>query len=199
MTNTHTPVPQKMVPNCKKRTCCSGQKLVTYSCKVWSMVIICLILIAAAAALLYVLLSKKTGSRPENILTLSKQSDWFPDCPSGLLNLEERFDCYPDDPSVGRTSCEARGCCYVDQQYSDTETDSNGTTETSDRMPKCVYPKNYGYVSLGKTTPIFNGFVLPLQRVPAPSRYGDDIQVAHMKVEMQTTYRLRIKVSCFLF
>ncbi|GFQ69821.1 sucrase-isomaltase, intestinal [Trichonephila clavata] len=197
MTTAFTPVPQTPIPNCKKRTCCTGQKLVSYSCKVWSMVIICLMLIAAAAALLYVLLSKKTGNRPENILTLSKPSNWFPDCPSGLLSLEELFDCYPDDPSVGRTSCEARGCCYVNQQYFDI--DSNRTVETFDKMPKCVYPKNYGYVSMGKTTPVFNGFMLPLQRVPAPSRYGDDFQVVHMKVEMQTTYRLRIKVSYFLF
>ncbi|GFY62927.1 maltase-glucoamylase, intestinal [Trichonephila inaurata madagascariensis] len=191
MTTAFSPVPQTPIPNCKKRTCCTGQKLVSYSCKVWSMIIICLMLIAAAAALLYVLLSKKTGSRPENILTRSKPNDWFPDCPSGFLSLEELFDCYPDDPSVGRTSCEARGCCYVNQQYFDI--DSNKTVETFDRMPKCVYPKNYGYVSMGKTTPIFNGFMLPLQRIPAPSRYGDDFQVVHMKVEMQTTYRLRIK------
>ncbi|XP_055941324.1 maltase-glucoamylase-like [Argiope bruennichi] len=192
MTNTHTPVPQTPVPKCKKRICCSGKKLISYSCKVWCMVTICVILVAAAAVLLYFLLNKSNSGRPENILSLSKKTDWFPECPSELIKLEERFDCYPDDPSVTRSSCEARGCCYLEK--SDLVEDIEGNMTTSEeKMPSCVYPKNYGYVSEGKTTPIFNGFVLPLQRVPAPSRYGDDIQVVHMKVEMQTKYRLRIK------
>ncbi|GBM06465.1 Sucrase-isomaltase, intestinal [Araneus ventricosus] len=191
MTNT-TPVPQTPVPKCKKRACCPGKKLISYSCKVWCMIAVCVILIAAAAVLMYFLLNKNNGGIPENILALPKKTDWFPECPSELFKPKERFDCYPDDPSVTRSSCEARGCCYLEKSNLVEEIDRNLTT-FYEKMPSCVYPKNYGYVSEGKTTPIFNGFVLPLQRVPAPSRYGDDIQVVHMKVEMQTKYRLRIK------
>ncbi|KAG8201897.1 hypothetical protein JTE90_027375 [Oedothorax gibbosus] len=189
MANTQTPPSSPT----KKRTCCPGKKLVTYSCKVWCMIIICLLLIAAAVSLMYLLLTKKKSSSiPEDvILPLPKKSNWLAQCPAKLLLPEERFDCYPEDGLVDKTSCESRGCCYLGSSSLRVPGVSNGS---DGMMPVCVYPSNYGYVSDGKAATIFNGFVLPLRRLPAPSRYGDDIQVVHMKVEMQTKYRLRIKI-----
>lgn len=176
--------------------CCPGKKLVSYSCKVWCMILVCILLIAAAVSLMYLLLTKKkTGTLAEDIRLLplpKKTDDWTAQCPAKLLLPEERFDCYPEDGLVDKSSCETRGCCYLGGRGS---LSVNG----SEVMPSCVYPNNYGYVSVGKTAPVFNGFVLPLRRLPAPSRYGDDIQVVHMKVEMQTKYRLRIKVKGFYF
>lgn len=180
----------------KKRACCRpGKKLVSYSCKVWCMILVCILLVAAAVSLMYLLLTKKkSGSILEDVrLPLPKKSDWFPQCPAKLLLPDERFDCYPSqDGLVDKSSCESRGCCYLGSNS--LRYGSVNRSGSEGMMPSCVYPNNYGYVSEGKTAPIFNGFVLPLRRLPTPSRYGDDIQVVHMKVEMQTKYRLRIKV-----
>ncbi|GIY31251.1 sucrase-isomaltase, intestinal [Caerostris darwini] len=194
MSHTQTSVPPPPTTKSKKRTCCAGKKLVTYSCKVWCMVAVCVLLIAAASVLMYVLLSKNSTGQPEKVLALPKKPDWFPECLRELENPLERFNCYPEDRFVGKSACEARGCCYLNLTIPGELIEYGNRTFVSDKMPHCVYPKNYGYVAAGKTTSTFNGFVLPLQRVPAPSRFGDDTQVVNMLVEMQTKHRLRIKI-----
>ncbi|GIX78414.1 probable maltase-glucoamylase 2 [Caerostris extrusa] len=136
---------------------------------------------------------QNSTGQPEKVLALPKKPDWFPECPRELENPLERFNCYPEDRFVGKSACEARGCCYLNPAIPGELIEYGNRTFVSDRMPHCVYPKNYGYVAAGKTTSTFNGFVLPLQRVPAPSRFGDDTQVVNMLVEMQTKHRLRIK------
>ncbi|XP_054706577.1 LOW QUALITY PROTEIN: sucrase-isomaltase, intestinal-like [Uloborus diversus] len=174
-------------PTNKTSKCCSGKKLVSYRCKVRLMATICILLMAAAGALLYFLLSKRGPGDAEIVVSLPKTRNWFPQCPGEPLKPEERFNCYPDDPSVSKAACEIRGCCFVGYFMED-----NVTVEDS-RIPTCVYPRNYGYAATGKAEAIFNGFEVPLRRMTAPSRYGDDIQVVYMRVEMQTKYRLRIK------
>lgn len=167
--------------------CCFPAKIASYSCKVRFMVVICFLLLASVVALIYFLLGK-TISHQENIVALPKRLDWFPQCPSTLLDPKERFDCYPDELRVTRHACETRGCCYLgplDDDYNDSYVEG---------VPTCVYPSNYGYEAASKASETVDGFEVPLRRIPAPSRYGDDIQMVYVKVEMQTRYRLRIKV-----
>ena len=162
--------------------------IISYSCKVRFMVLVCFVLLASALALIYFLLVKSTTTGQEHILALPKQLNWFPQCPSTLLEPTERFDCYPEDRRVNKTACETRGCCYLgplSREFNDT---------FENKVPICVYPSNYGYEASGKTAVSLDGFEVPLRRIPAPSRYGDDFQTVYMKVEMQTKYRLRIKV-----
>lgn len=188
MTNTSVSSTQSR----EESSCLSG-KIISYSCKVRCMVVFCFFLLASALALLYFLLAKNTSNQ-ETILALPKKLDWFPRCPSTLLDPNERFDCYPDDRHVSRIACEIRGCCYLGQLTHD------GRNETIDStIPTCVYPANYGYEASGKAEITLDGFEVPLRRIPAPSRYGDDIQSVYMKVEMQTKYRLRIKVINRIF
>lgn len=175
----------------QESSCFSG-KIVSYSCKVRFMVIVCFLLLASVLALIYFLLAKTTSTQ-ENILALPKKLDWFPQCPSSLLLPSERFNCYPDDSRATKEACEGRGCCYLGPltyDYNDT---------IDDNVPTCVYPSNYGYEASNKASVTLDGFEVPLRRIPAPSRYGDDIQTVYMKVEMQTKYRLRIKVRWNLF
>ncbi|XP_015930991.1 sucrase-isomaltase, intestinal [Parasteatoda tepidariorum] len=188
MTRTRTPTSAQDSQTNKKKTCCFGKKICTYSCKVWCMVIVCALLLAAAAVLLYFLLTKKP-ILPERVLALSKITDWRPLCPIELSMPKERFDCYPEDSKVDQENCESRGCCYLGLSNSDSYSNHSDT----ESAPICVYPKNYGYISSGKVESTFSGFEIPLYRLPSPSRFGDDLQLIHMKVEMQTKYRLRIK------
>ncbi|XP_035217465.1 sucrase-isomaltase, intestinal-like isoform X2 [Stegodyphus dumicola] len=175
----------------KNKVCCSSKKIISYSCKVRCMTTICILLLAAAAALIYFLFNTKTTTL-ETFISLPKKVDWFPQCPSQLLNPEERFDCYPDDTCVDQAACEARGCCFVGRLTSRYDEDKKNDSIPNE-IPSCVYPKNYGYAAVGKAEAVFNGFEVPLRRMPAPSRYGDDMQFVNMKIETQTKYRLRIK------
>lgn len=166
--------------------------IISYSCKIRCMVLVCFVLLATALALIYFLLVKTTAISQEHILALPKKLNWFPQCPSTLLEPRERFDCYPDARRVNKEACESRGCCYLGpltHEYNET---------FEDKIPICVYPSNYGYEASNKASVSLDGFEVPLRRIPAPSRYGDDFQTVYMKVEMQTKYRLRIKVRCIL-
>ncbi|XP_064456553.1 sucrase-isomaltase, intestinal-like isoform X2 [Ornithodoros turicata] len=121
---------------------------------------------------------------------------WQPDCPDLPVLDRDRYDCYPDDSKVTRQRCEERGCCWARLAIDDIiDKDPDLKVEPfRDKIPACIYPRNYGYRISGKEEPFYGGFELPLQRIPAPSRYGDDVHHIRVRVEMQTPHRLRIKI-----
>lgn len=138
--------------------------------------------------------SPAPGSHPDE--TASEVPLWQAQCPEVPVLEWNRFDCYPDDPKVTQKRCEERGCCWVRTDI-DAAVDKERLGKREffrDPIPMCIFPRNYGYVISGPEESVFGGFQLPLQRIPAPSRYGDDITHLKVLVEMQTPYRLRVKI-----
>ncbi|KAK8784613.1 hypothetical protein V5799_009024, partial [Amblyomma americanum] len=116
---------------------------------------------------------------------------WKPQCPDAPVLEYNRFDCYPENRDVDVRTCEERGCCWAV-----TGVGNNGPAAREhyrDPVPKCILPLNSGYRISGPEEPLFAGYELPLQRIPSPSRYGDDIAHLKVRVQMQTPYRLRVK------
>lgn len=119
---------------------------------------------------------------------------WKPECPEAPVLEWNRFDCYPENPDVDVHTCEDRGCCWA---VTDVRNDKDGPAAREhyrDRVPKCILPLNSGYRIAGPEESLFGGYEVPLQRIPSPSRYGDDITHLKVRVQMQTPYRLRVKI-----
>lgn len=173
----------------KRRKCCADNfwgSSVSLRCM---LVISCVLIVSASIVLaVYFLLIRKeveiSAVRSETWINQEIPETWYPSCPEGPVPDVERYDCYPEDHNVTPLMCAARGCCWI--------TDHDHHLKEH-RVPKCTYPGNYGYRINGKVSGTYNGFIVPLTRLPMPSRFGDDIQEVHVQVEMQTQYRLRIK------
>uniref|UniRef100_T1IZR3 P-type domain-containing protein n=1 Tax=Strigamia maritima TaxID=126957 RepID=T1IZR3_STRMM len=113
----------------------------------------------------------------------SKDPGWTPQC-QYTHNEDFRIavvNCHPDI-GVTREKCKERGCCWIT------------LSETSLNMgyPKCIYPKNYGYVFTGKKKTFANGWEMKLIKMNTTD-YWDDVRTIALRVEEQTPYRLRIK------
>ncbi|KAH9371105.1 hypothetical protein HPB48_015670 [Haemaphysalis longicornis] len=133
----------------------------------------------------------------DETLDPSEASAWKPRCPDAPVLEWNRFDCYPEDADVDEHMCQDRGCCWAITNVRTAANDKDGPAAREhyrDPVPKCILPLNSGYRIAGPEEPLFGGYELPLQRIPAPSRYGDDIAHLKFRVHMQTPYRLRIKI-----
>ncbi|XP_067143213.1 lysosomal alpha-glucosidase-like [Centruroides vittatus] len=124
---------------------------------------------------LYYLILRDEGAILEREAGLfSQPQSWHPIC---SLPEGERFDCYPEDGEVLEEMCSARGCCW----------------DNSTKTPiKCFYSKNHGYRMIEQKS-FQQGIEILLTRLPSPSRYGDHIHHVKVRVEMQTSTRLRVK------
>lgn len=123
---------------------------------------------------LYYLILREEGAILDREAGLYSQPEsWYPIC---SFSKEERFDCYPES-DVLQEMCLLRGCCWDNE------------TETP---IKCFYPKNHGYRMIDQKS-FQQGFEILLTRLPSPSRYGNHINNVKIRVEMQSSTRLRIK------
>ncbi|XP_061924131.1 sucrase-isomaltase, intestinal [Entelurus aequoreus] len=104
--------------------------------------------------------------------------EFVPQCPS--IPLAERVDCFPDSGASVK-GCQQRGCCWspVDER----------------NVPWCFFSANHGYTVESVEQP--NPYVMKanLKRMASPSLFGEDIQELSFHAEMQTSNRLRFKIS----
>jgi hypothetical protein len=107
-------------------------------------------------------------------LTVSAQS---------CLPEASRIDCYPQD-AAGEEKCLARGCLWCEAEL--------GT-------PWCHLPQNYGYRMEGQPEQLPNGYRVNLTRATEISYVGGDAATLTATFEIQSDYRLRIKVSRIAF
>ncbi|KAL1437043.1 hypothetical protein MTO96_049051 [Rhipicephalus appendiculatus] len=119
---------------------------------------------------------------------------WKPQCPEAPVLEWNRFDCFPENPDVDLRTCEDRGCCWAVTNVRNDKDGPAAREHYRDRVPKCILPLNSGYRIAGPEESLFAGYEVPLHRIPSPSRYGDDITHLKVRVQMQTPYRLRVKI-----
>ncbi|XP_022241213.1 maltase-glucoamylase, intestinal-like [Limulus polyphemus] len=135
------------------------------------------------------------GFSPLLVTHDKNKHDWKPEClkSANLMSLS-LVDCFPETTFVTEEQCVNRGCCWTaNMKTRESAFRSLCEKQQSSLVPKCFYPSNYGYHVSGKVTSFYEGFEIPLSRIPSPSRYGDDIRNLRVRVERQTFYRLRIK------
>ncbi|NWZ30529.1 MGA protein, partial [Asarcornis scutulata] len=77
--------------------------------------------------------------------------------------------------------CNLRGCCWSPQ------------VDTS--VPWCYFSSNHGYKTGGQLQSTPQGFQVLLNRLSAPSLFGNDINTVLLTGEYQTQNRFHFKVS----
>ncbi|XP_058489999.1 sucrase-isomaltase, intestinal [Solea solea] len=100
------------------------------------------------------------------------------ECPK--IPVAERVDCFSDG-GASKLKCEQRGCCW------------NPLEERN--VPWCFFPTNHGYTaeSVEQRSPYV--MKAQLKRMASPSLFGADIQELSFHAEMQSSNRLRFKIS----
>ncbi|CAL8083188.1 unnamed protein product [Orchesella dallaii] len=93
--------------------------------------------------------------------------------------VPDRVDCHPD-PDASEENCLARGCQWC--------TGDEGT-------PWCHVPANYGYKMVGTPEETPNGYRVTLSRSTNASYFGNDAETLTATFEVQSDYRLRIKIT----
>ncbi|XP_028969145.1 sucrase-isomaltase, intestinal-like [Galendromus occidentalis] len=111
------------------------------------------------------------------------RTPWKKACPKSFFEDFRRYDCYPDKKGeVSKQDCLSRGCCYREA--------------TNARVPSCFLPTNKGYRHFSGPNPVCTrGYEYILDKDESPLRYGDEAPYVTLRVEHQTTDRLRIKIS----
>ncbi|XP_069474583.1 sucrase-isomaltase, intestinal [Ambystoma mexicanum] len=132
-------------------------------------------LVAIVAVVLVVLLA--TGT-PGTTTTTDPLPTFVPQCPA--IDISQRIDCIPDTMGT-QDLCEKRGCCW--SPFSETY------------APWCFFPTNHGYEVVGGQKKTKSGFEAQLQRLSAPTIFGEDINNVLFSAEMQTQNRFRFKIT----
>ncbi|XP_057695527.1 sucrase-isomaltase, intestinal isoform X2 [Corythoichthys intestinalis] len=103
---------------------------------------------------------------------------FVPQCPN--IPDAERVDCFPD-AGASKKGCEQRGCCWhpLDER----------------NVPWCFFPINHGYTVESMEQPDPYVIKAHLKRMTSPSLFGADIQELSFHAEMQSSNRLRFKIS----
>ncbi|KAL0973463.1 hypothetical protein UPYG_G00204070 [Umbra pygmaea] len=100
------------------------------------------------------------------------------ECPK--IALGERVDCFPD-AGASKLGCANRGCCW---------------SPLDDRnIPWCFFPTNHGYSVVSDEKPNSHRWSARLKRKTAPSLFGSDIEELSFDADMQTSNRLRFKIT----
>lgn len=134
--------------------------------------IVMFILVVIVAVVLVVLLATgEPGTKTDTVV-------FDPQCPT--LELAQRIDCIPDQMGT-QDLCEKRGCCW--SPFNETY------------APWCFFPKTHGYEVIGGKRTTKSGFEASLQRLSAPTVFGDDINTVLFTAEMQTQKRFRFKIT----
>ena len=94
--------------------------------------------------------------------------------------MKDRIDCHPD-PSAYEEKCQERGCVWEPVE--------------EDGPPWCYYPPDYGYLMVGDPVVTQDGFLVHLARTTEDAMFGEEAPSLWVQVELQKTYRLRIKIT----
>lgn len=99
--------------------------------------------------------------------------------------VPQRIDCHPDpaEADVSEKECLERGCNWC-------PTDAPGA-------PFCHVPSDYGYKMVGQPEQTPTGYQVTLNRSTNASYFGNDAQTLTAEFQIQSDYRLRIKVRMY--
>ncbi|KAM9216330.1 putative maltase-glucoamylase 2 [Dugong dugon] len=110
-----------------------------------------------------------------------KENSFVPDCPA--IPESERIDCAPGQVVTQEVCSWQRGCCW------------NPVEDTN--VPKCFFPKNWGYEVSNGPWNKSPEFPAQLKRLPSPTLFGNDVSDTLFTAEYQTSNRLRFKITDF--
>uniref|UniRef100_A0A2K5DJD8 Maltase-glucoamylase 2 (putative) n=1 Tax=Aotus nancymaae TaxID=37293 RepID=A0A2K5DJD8_AOTNA len=131
------------------------------------LIIFCLIVVAVDILLL--------------LLVLEEASDtsFTPECPE--IDQSDRIDCTPGQ-AVTEDACRWKyKCCWSPVA------DAN--------VPRCFFPRNWGYEASNGHTNTSTGFTAQLKRLPSPSLFGNDVATTLFTAEYQTSNRFHFKIT----
>ena len=94
--------------------------------------------------------------------------------------MKDRIDCHPD-PGAYEEKCQERGCIWE--------------TVQEEGAPYCYYPPDYGYLMVGDPVVTEDGYLIHLARTTEVAMFGEEAPSLWVHVEIQKTYRLRIKIT----
>ncbi|XP_014441943.1 probable maltase-glucoamylase 2 [Tupaia chinensis] len=106
-------------------------------------------------------------------------SSFIPECPD--ISNSERIDCAPGQVVTEEICRRYYKCCWKPLE------DSN--------VPKCFFPRNWGYEVSDARTITSRGFSVKLKRFPSPSLFGYDVNNTLFTAEYQTSNRFRFKIT----
>ncbi|XP_036086688.1 probable maltase-glucoamylase 2 isoform X15 [Rousettus aegyptiacus] len=114
------------------------------------------------------------------MLVLEKpETSFIPECPQ--IPESERIDCAPGQV-VTEELCRWRyKCCW------------KPVTDTN--VPRCFFPRNWGYEVRDGTKNTSTGFTAQLKRLPSPSLFGNDVSETLFEAEFQTSNRFHFKIT----
>ncbi|XP_064228866.1 LOW QUALITY PROTEIN: probable maltase-glucoamylase 2 [Aotus nancymaae] len=131
------------------------------------LIIFCLIVVAVDILLL--------------LLVLEEASDtsFTPECPE--IDQSDRIDCTPGQ-AVTEDACRWKyKCCWSPVA------DAN--------VPRCFFPRNWGYEASNGHTNTSTGFTAQLKRLPSPSLFGNDVATTLFTAEYQTSNWFHFKIT----
>ncbi|XP_035110445.2 putative maltase-glucoamylase 2 [Callithrix jacchus] len=133
------------------------------------LIIFCLIVVAVDILLL--------------LLVLEEPSDtsFTPECPE--IDQSDRIDCTPGQAVTEDTCRWKYKCCWLPVA------DAN--------VPRCFFPRNWGYEASNGHTNTSTGFTAQLKRLPSPSLFGNDVTTTLFTAEYQTSNRFHFKITDF--
>ncbi|XP_021568327.1 putative maltase-glucoamylase-like protein FLJ16351 [Carlito syrichta] len=132
------------------------------------LIIFCLIVLAVDILLLLLVLEKPDSS-------------FTPECPK--IPDSERIDCAPGQEVTEDICISQRRCCWMP------EVDAN--------VPRCVFPRNWGYEVSDVYKNESTGFTAQLKRLPSPTLFGNDVTNTLFTAECQTSNRFHFKITDF--
>ncbi|XP_040830836.1 sucrase-isomaltase, intestinal [Ochotona curzoniae] len=149
-----------------------------------TLIVLFVIVTIIAIALVIVLATDTPAVEDDNGSTFTPTTDQSPSntgtCPSVQNDpVNERINCIPEQ-SPTQAICAQRNCCW---------------RPTNDSVvPWCFFVNNHGYTAQGVTT-TSTGLQARLNRIAAPSLFGNDINNVLLTTQSQTANRLRIKLT----
>ncbi|XP_030789258.1 putative maltase-glucoamylase-like protein FLJ16351 [Rhinopithecus roxellana] len=117
------------------------------------------------------------------LLMLEELSDtsFTPECPD--IPHSERINCIPDQ-EVTEDICRWQyKCCWSPVEDAS--------------VPRCFFPRNWGYEASNGHTSTSTGFTAQLKRLPSPSLFGNDVATTLFTAEYQTSNRFHFKITDF--
>nr|XP_045721146.1 putative maltase-glucoamylase-like protein FLJ16351 [Mirounga angustirostris] len=107
------------------------------------------------------------------------ETAFVPECPE--IPESERIDCAPGQVVTEHVCSWQRKCCWKPAP------DSN--------VPRCFFPRNWGYEANSKQNGTRTGFTTPLKKLPFPSLFEYDVKDALFTAEYQTSNRFHFKIN----
>uniref|UniRef100_H0XP43 Maltase n=1 Tax=Otolemur garnettii TaxID=30611 RepID=H0XP43_OTOGA len=102
-----------------------------------------------------------------------------PECPE--IPQSERIDCTPGQLVTEHICRWQLKCCW------NLVADAN--------IPRCFFPRNWGYEVSNSRTNTSAGFTAQLKRLPSPSLFGNDVTSPIFTAEYQTSNRFHFKIT----